>query len=112
MLTITTHSTFIVHRKNAALSHLQAQHEASAGYSSSAAAAAAGSSGSSAADAAAADGSNGAPSLDDSLAAHFNSIQELSDRQALEELLPRLQELLLLVSVLTQFLTQPHVHRG
>lgn len=82
-------------RKNAALSHLQAQHEASAGYSSSAAAAA-GSSGSSAADAAAADGSNGAPSLDDSLAAHFNSIQELSDRQALEELLPRLQELLLL----------------
>ena len=46
--------------------------------------------------AAGADGSNG---LDDSLAAHFNSIQELSDRQALEELLPRLQELLLLVSL-------------
>jgi hypothetical protein len=30
--------------------------------------------------------------LDDSLAQHFASIQELSDRQALEELLPRLQQ--------------------
>ncbi|KAF6264722.1 Peroxin-3 [Scenedesmus sp. NREL 46B-D3] len=30
--------------------------------------------------------------LDDSLAQHFTSIQELSDRQALEELLPRLQQ--------------------
>lgn len=36
--------------------------------------------------------SGAASALDDSLAQHFTSIQELSDRQALEELLPRLQE--------------------
>ncbi|KIY94659.1 hypothetical protein MNEG_13304 [Monoraphidium neglectum] len=33
-------------------------------------------------------------SLDDSLQAHFNSIQVLSERQALEDLLPRLRDLL------------------
>ncbi|KAF8065730.1 VAC8 [Scenedesmus sp. PABB004] len=37
----------------------------------------------------------GGGELDESLAAHFASIQELSDRQALEELLPRLHEVLL-----------------
>lgn len=76
-------------RRAAALAELQS------GYSSSTAAAAVGRSRRQSGTAAdGLDGSNGA-SLDDSLAAHFNSIQELSDRQALEELLPRLQELLM-----------------
>jgi len=79
----------VVPRRAAALAELQS------GYSSSTAAAAVGRSRRQSGTAAdGLDGSNGA-SLDDSLAAHFNSIQELSDRQALEELLPRLQELLM-----------------
>jgi hypothetical protein len=69
---------------------LRAQHGGSVGHGSTAAAAAA---------AAPAAGDGSGAELDESLAAHFNTIQELSDRQALEEVLPRLQELLLVVSI-------------
>eukprot|EP00879_Flechtneria_rotunda_P019143 GHRR01020098.1.p1 GENE.GHRR01020098.1~~GHRR01020098.1.p1 ORF type:complete len:194 (+),score=76.72 GHRR01020098.1:195-776(+) len=44
---------------------------------------------------AASPGAAGTPSLDDSLQQHFTSIQELSDRQALEDLLPRLREVVM-----------------
>ncbi|KAI8475880.1 MAG: hypothetical protein J3K34DRAFT_517044 [Monoraphidium minutum] len=40
------------------------------------------------------DGEGGEHSLDDSLQAHFDSIQVLSERQALEDLLPRLRDAL------------------
>lgn len=42
-------------------------------------------------------GSNSSSALDDSLQQHFTSIQELSDKQALEELLPRLHDVVMRV---------------
>jgi hypothetical protein len=56
--------------------------------------------------------------LDDSLAQHFASIQELSDRQALEELLPRLQQVVGQVGnvsidhIHVSFLARGGNHRG
>lgn len=86
-------------RRDAALARLQAQHEASAGFGSSSSIppAAEHRDGVGSSTGGWQNEGSGDSSLDDSLAAHFNSIQELSDRQALEELLPRLQDLLLSV---------------
>jgi hypothetical protein len=86
-------------RQDAALVQLRAQHGGSVGHGSTAAAAAA----------APAAGDGSGAELDESLAAHFNTIQELSDRQALEEVLPRLQELLLVVSI-SSGAHPPHTH--
>lgn len=45
--------------------------------------------------------------LDESLQAHFNSIQTLSDKQALEDLLPRLKETLNTVSMYLSLFVHP-----